>query len=208
MRQTDRPPVGFAIKLVLQVFAGGCRPRLDVDPSRPYLCESFPGCLAPYPGGSQGALLVSSLRTSAFPALGRVGFPCHYPHSDFSEDSDFGTADIPLCSDLRVCSPPRSLPPLQVNSHRAALAFTSGHRTVSLFPYSGYATRLNRAIGGRGLSPPRFAALSAAPLTATSSAGGPSQLVAPGHQLRFHLSVPAGGKPGPLRCNARLGGGT
>ncbi len=44
--------------------------------------ESFPGCLAPYPGGSLGALLVSSLGTSAFPTLGRVGFPYDTPHGD------------------------------------------------------------------------------------------------------------------------------
>jgi hypothetical protein len=37
----------------------------------------------------------------------------------------FEVADISLCSGLRVCSPPRSFPPL-CSSHRAAEAFTFG----------------------------------------------------------------------------------
>lgn len=49
--------------------------------------------------------------------------------------------------------------------HLAAVTFTSGQRAVSLFPHSGYATHLNRATDGGGLSPPRSAALSAAPQT-------------------------------------------
>src|SRR4030042_6104077 len=43
-------------------------------------------------------------------------------------------------------------------------------------------------------------------LTATSSAGGPRGVVAPMHQPRFHHLLPTGGEPGPLRCNAGLGG--
>lgn len=38
------------------VFAGCCEPLLEPGPSRRYLCASFPTCLAPYPGGSWGAL--------------------------------------------------------------------------------------------------------------------------------------------------------
>ncbi len=170
MRQIDRPPVGFTIKLVLQVFAGGCRPRLGVDPSRPYFCESFPGCLAPYPGGSLGALLVSSLGTSAFPALGRVGFPCPLPARRLQCGTPFRD-----CRHLLTNVQTSGFARHPGRSHRcgsiprrAAMAFTSGHRAVSLFPHSGYATRLNRGIGGRGLPPPRFAVLSAAPLTTRS----------------------------------------
>jgi len=47
----DRSPSRrLALMLAIRVFAGCCRPRLGIDPSRPYLCKSFPGCLAPYPG--------------------------------------------------------------------------------------------------------------------------------------------------------------
>jgi len=42
--------------------------------------------------------------------------------------------------------------------------------------------------------------------TATSSAGGPSRVVAPSHQPRFYHLLPTVGEPGPLRCNAGLGG--
>ena len=41
--------------LVRMVFAGCCQPLLGTGPSRRYLCRSFPTCLDPYPGGSQGA---------------------------------------------------------------------------------------------------------------------------------------------------------
>ena len=34
-----------------KVFAGCCQPLLGVGPSRRCLCESFPTCLDPYPGG-------------------------------------------------------------------------------------------------------------------------------------------------------------
>lgn len=37
------------------VFAGCRHSLLQVAPSRRYLCESFSGCLDPYPGGSSGA---------------------------------------------------------------------------------------------------------------------------------------------------------
>ncbi len=92
----DRSPSPRLCELLLpRVFAGGCRPRLDVDPSRPYLCESFPECLAPYPGGSLGALLVSSLGTSAFPTLGTGRLSQQCPAlGDFDAELDFEAAGI------------------------------------------------------------------------------------------------------------------
>ena len=42
-------------RLVWQVFAGCRQSLLDGGPSRLYLCKSFLGCLAPYPGVSPGA---------------------------------------------------------------------------------------------------------------------------------------------------------
>ena len=48
------PPPWF-VSLVRQVFAGCCQPLLGTAPSRRYLCESFLGCLDPYPGGPHGA---------------------------------------------------------------------------------------------------------------------------------------------------------
>jgi hypothetical protein len=42
-------------RLVWWVFAGCHQSLLDAGPSRRYLCRSFLGCLAPYPGVSSGA---------------------------------------------------------------------------------------------------------------------------------------------------------
>lgn len=50
-----RPPVASGIAFLLQVFAGCCQPLLRDGPSRRYLCQSFPTCLDPYSGCSQGA---------------------------------------------------------------------------------------------------------------------------------------------------------
>jgi hypothetical protein len=44
------PPSVFS--LVRGVLAGRSQPLLPTGSSRRYLCESFPGCLIPYPGGS------------------------------------------------------------------------------------------------------------------------------------------------------------
>ena len=52
-----RPPSSYLLgsRLVWQVFAGCRQSLLDGGPSRLYLCKSFLGCLAPYPGVSSGA---------------------------------------------------------------------------------------------------------------------------------------------------------
>jgi hypothetical protein len=51
-----KPSSCLGVNLVHQVFAGCRQPLLGIAPSRRYLCESFPTCLDPYPGGSCGAL--------------------------------------------------------------------------------------------------------------------------------------------------------
>ena len=55
MRQTCCPPSGFGNGLAQKVFAGCCQPLLGTGPSRRYLCQSFPACLDPCSGCSQGA---------------------------------------------------------------------------------------------------------------------------------------------------------
>ena len=49
----------------------------------------------------------------------------HCPRTRLLAVALFGAADIPLCSGLRVCSSPRSFPPLHM-FRRAAGTFTSG----------------------------------------------------------------------------------
>jgi hypothetical protein len=92
-------------------------------------CESFLGCLVPYPGGPIGCMsLLTSPMSSAFPKKGWVGFPLLSTHATF-RGSDFEAADIPLCSGPQVCSPSRLLPPLRLH-HRAAKALTSGQSVL------------------------------------------------------------------------------
>ena len=50
------PPTDSGLGLFRWVLAGCYQPLLGVGPSRHYLCESFPWCLDPYPGGFCGAL--------------------------------------------------------------------------------------------------------------------------------------------------------
>jgi hypothetical protein len=52
MRQTRLALPSFGFILVRGVFAGRSQPLLPTGSSRRYLCESFLGCLIPYPGGS------------------------------------------------------------------------------------------------------------------------------------------------------------
>src|SRR5215471_19586457 len=57
---------------------------------------------------------VSSSMSSAFPNRGVGRLTRVYPRTRFSAERFFEAADISLCSDLRVCSPPRSFLPLRV----------------------------------------------------------------------------------------------
>ena len=106
-----KPSPRLGITLAHGVFTGCYQPLLGVGPSRHYLCESFPTCLDPYPGGPQGAF------TRFFPQ--GVGLPrsCsgsalhHILDSHFSPGGLFGAAAISSCSGPPVCLPPRWLPP-------------------------------------------------------------------------------------------------
>ena len=94
---------------------------------------------------------VSSHKTSAFPTLGmgrRLASPC----SDFCTVPDFGAAVIRFVQASRfACHPGRS--------HRYNTAvwrpwlLRPSTVEVVTFPHVGYASRPNRAIDGRGLSP-------------------------------------------------------
>lgn len=89
------PPSASAFGLVRPVFAGCGQPLLAAWPSRRYLCEPFSGCLDLYPGGPQGAWLVSSPEASAFPAFSPGRRP-QTPCSDFGTGWHFEAAVIRL----------------------------------------------------------------------------------------------------------------
>jgi len=88
------------------VFAA-CRHSLRrIGPSRRYLCESFSGCLDPYPGGSSGAFTrffpedIGLYQPESGSALNKS------PYCNFCTEGHFGAAVILLCSGLQIRSPP------------------------------------------------------------------------------------------------------
>ena len=112
MRQSRMALLYFSLSLVRGVFAGSYQPLLPSGPSRRYSAKSFLRCPVPYSGGSAECLcLFLPLRHRPSPILKWVGFPLN-PLNDFSTEVFFEAADIPLCSGLPVCSPPRSFLPL------------------------------------------------------------------------------------------------
>ena len=139
--------------LLLVVFAGCCQPLLDEGPSRRYLCESFLGCLDPYPAGLQKCtcpLLPSA--TSTFPAWD-TGRHARMTRSATSERPSISRRQsfLYVQASKFACHPDRS--------HRCS---QSARRPWRLHPSRtyvvtsiriGYASRPNRAIDDRGLSP-------------------------------------------------------
>ena len=74
----------------------------------------------------------------------------HFPRSDFCAEVVFGAVVIRLASGLQFCSPPRSLPPIRyVTEWEPWLLLPSTVKVVT-FLHVGYASRLNRAIDGKG----------------------------------------------------------
>jgi hypothetical protein len=59
-------------------------------------------------------LPVSSFVSSAFPKSREGRLPASNPRTRLFADRLFEAADIPLCSGLQICSPPRSFPPLRI----------------------------------------------------------------------------------------------
>jgi hypothetical protein len=113
-----------------------------------------PRAWTPIPAALEVHLPVSSLEASAFPPLGRVGAQ-HLIHAlRLRRGPTFGSAVIPLCSGPRFCSPPRSLLPQGATSTLGSRDLLRPSRTRFVTSSCiGYASRLNRVIAGRGLSP-------------------------------------------------------
>ena len=169
-RPPSSPLLGF--HLVWWVFAGCRQSLLDGGPSRLYLCKSFLGCLAPYPGVSSGA------STRFFPddfglphAMTRSAIS-QFPCSDFSMALYFAAAGIPLCSGLQVCLPPRSLRPIRPLPYgRRGVYFRT---SKSSFPPSSsdmLTVRIGQLTAG-DFHPIRLTALSAVPIAQSPAPHG------------------------------------
>ena len=121
------PPSVFS--LVRGVFAGRFQPLLPTGSARRYLCESFLGCLIPYPGGSTKCFylfLPLWHRPSPKKETGRL--PQFLANTTFHE-AGFRGCRYFLCSGLQVFSSPRSFLPL-LYCRRAAETFTSGQNVL------------------------------------------------------------------------------
>jgi hypothetical protein len=88
------PSLQLRHRLARRVFAGCCQPLLGTGPSRRYLCQSFPTCLDPYPGCSQGARARYFPQDIGLPREWSGSAPRNFPDSYFSRDYDFGAAVI------------------------------------------------------------------------------------------------------------------
>ena len=146
------PPTASGFNLVRWVFAGYRQSLLRVGPSRRYLCESFPGCLAPYPGCSCGALARS------FPQ--DIGLPDVMTRSALGNTHTMATSVWTL---FRGCSHSLMFKPADLLATQVApTAVPLGTGQPWLFlprlfrfvtsPNSGYANRPSRATDGRGTS--------------------------------------------------------
>jgi hypothetical protein len=87
-------------------------------------------------------LPVSSFVSSAFPRSRVSRLPASNPRTRLFADRLFEAADIPLCSGLRVCSPPRSFPPLLTAAGRPRLLHP-GRTCFVASARTGHANRPN-----------------------------------------------------------------
>ena len=131
--------------------------------NRRYLCESFLGCLSPYPGGVLSAFawfFLSLHRLS--PSYDWVGFPLVSANTIF-HGSAFEAAAISLCSSLQVCWPPRSFLPQQVSLQGSRGSLHPSRTCVVTFTRIGHAIRPTTGNWrNEDFHLARFAALSAA----------------------------------------------
>jgi hypothetical protein len=120
------------LSLVRTLFAGCCQPLLRKGPSRRCLCESFPACLDPYPGGSRGACARDFPRDDGLPGVVNRSAPT-IPIQQLQYGMRFRG-----CSHSLMFRPTgllaTQIAPVVVPWHQAAVASTSEHLTVRCLP--------------------------------------------------------------------------
>jgi len=163
MRQTlILPPPRLPTRLVglcrLSPVPAGWWPFPTLSP------HVFPWMLGPIPRRLPWCprpFLPRGLRPS--PHFDRVGVLAHSPYSDFRTALFLGAADIPLCSGLQVCSPPRSLRPLRPSSYgRRGFYFRASYSSLPPHTSDMLTARIEQLAVG-DLHPIRLTALSATP---------------------------------------------
>ena len=101
-------------------------------PSRRYLCQSFTGCLDPYPGCLRGALTRFFPRSFGLPQV-ENGSALATTRTATSVRNIFRGCSHSLMFKPLACLPPRSLPPMRCCC-MAAMASTSEHRMGRYLP--------------------------------------------------------------------------
>ena len=164
MRQTTTllPP---SVLPMPQVFAGCCQPLLGRVLPDVISAGLSSDAWTPTPVGPSGArarFFPKRHRPSPRQSEGRLSHI--FRRATSLRYDDFGAAVIPLCSGLRLCLPPRSLPPLRTMSVWRPWRL---HPSIPWFvtsPRPGYASRPIGQLTAGDFHPIRPAALSAAPL--------------------------------------------
>jgi hypothetical protein len=156
MRQSQTLPSPPASRLGRRVFASCCQSRLGEGPSRRYLCESFPAYLDPYPGCSCGAFahffpqdiglphVVTRSALCTFFSAQRLQARAHL--SGLQHSFSFRPAGL-----LATQVAPTAVPPFLETGQ--PWRFHPSISRIVTSPCPGYASRPNRAIDDRGLSP-------------------------------------------------------
>ena len=152
-RARPKPSRRLQLSLLRRVFAGCCQSLLGDGPSRRYLRKSISGCLDPYPGGFLWCIYpLLPIETSAYSVRDGSAFP-QYPVQRLRYGLSFRS-----CSHSFMFRPPdlftTQAAPTAVTSRLGSRGFL--HPSISRFvtsPCPGYASRPNRAIDDRGLSP-------------------------------------------------------
>ena len=142
------PSIRLRHSLARTVFAGCCQPLLGTGPSRRYLCQSFPTCLDPCSGRSQGARARCFPQDIGLPRV-RTGSAHRFPATATSVATPFRS-----CSHLLMFRPASLLAtPVAPTSHLAVLGgrglYIRAYR-ASLPPHAADILSVQiRAIDGR-----------------------------------------------------------
>lgn len=130
MRQTRWLSPPSAMHLVPRVSAGCYQPLLPSGSSRLYLCKSFPRCLVPYPDGPTECSYLFLPRCHR-PSPKHYGSASRFhPRTRLSAGLFSRLQTFRYVQASTVCSPPRSLLPLQVSPQGSRDFYLRAYRAL------------------------------------------------------------------------------